>query len=400
VQPGVARQLGQQQQVPSEEQAGAQYQQQQQQSGVVSEALLPPDAWQQLQWQVTLGNSEEWEDAGPVRQLFRKVSCMQGVGGGWCWLACACSPSHAHAAQHVLGKDWQQQLRSPARLCASSSCTLARAQERHQTPNHSPLECVCRCALQVTFPLLLPAYLGQRLTIPFASAAGYSREWLISSLLCFPLALICYLGLLSLPAVLTACGVGIAAATVGAVLTAWDQPGQMAVQGLGGRAAAVMPGVLAVLAFCMGVVWIDTVATEVVGVITFLAGLASLPFGVMGLTLLAWGNSLGDFFGNRAMARAGHTSTAITACFAAPLFNMLISLACGFSSYLHKLGTSAVRVELTPEVRLGCLFLVSYNLAIILVGRLCGWRLPPWFRHFARVWYALYFTLAVASGFR
>lgn len=31
------------------------------------------DVWQQLQWQVTLGNSEEWVDAGPVRQLFRKV---------------------------------------------------------------------------------------------------------------------------------------------------------------------------------------------------------------------------------------------------------------------------------------------------------------------------------------
>jgi hypothetical protein len=32
------------------------------------------EAWQQLQWQVTLGNSEEWQDAGPIRQLFRKVS--------------------------------------------------------------------------------------------------------------------------------------------------------------------------------------------------------------------------------------------------------------------------------------------------------------------------------------
>lgn len=253
--------------------------------------------------------------------------------------------------------------------------------------------------VQVTFPLLLPAYLGQRLTIPFASSAGYSREWLIVALLCCPLALIAYLGLLSLPAVLAACGAGIAASLLGAVLTAWDQPGQMAVQGLGGRAAAVVPGVLAVLAFVMGVVWIDTVATEVVGIITFLAGLARLPDGVMGLTLLAWGNSLGDYFGNRAMAKAGHTSTAITACFAAPLFNMLISLACGFSSYLHKLGTTAVKVTLTPEVALGCIFLIGYNAAIICVGHMCGQRLPPWFRHFARAWYALYFTLAVASGF-
>jgi sodium/potassium/calcium exchanger 6 len=252
---------------------------------------------------------------------------------------------------------------------------------------------------QITFPLLLPAYLGQRLTIPFASSAGYSRQWLIAALLCCPLALILYLGLLTMPAVLAACGCGVAAAAAAALLTAWDAEGQMPVQGLGGRAAAVAPGVLTILAFCMGVVWIDTVATEVVGVITFLGGLAGLPAGVMGLTLLAWGNSLGDFFGNRAMAKAGHGSTAITACFAAPLFNMLMSLSLGFSSYLHKLGAGAVHVELTSEVALGCVFLMGYNVVIIVVGRLCDNRLPPWFACFARAWYALYFGLSLFFGF-
>eukprot|EP00879_Flechtneria_rotunda_P020184 GHRR01021225.1.p1 GENE.GHRR01021225.1~~GHRR01021225.1.p1 ORF type:complete len:661 (+),score=220.23 GHRR01021225.1:751-2733(+) len=280
-------------------------------------------SWKQLQWQVTLGNSAEWEDAGVVCKLFR----------------------------------------------------------------------------QVTFPLLLPVYLGQRLTIPFPSAAGYSREWLTASLLCCPLALVVYLGLLTLPAVLIACSCGIAAAVAAAVLTWWDRSDQMPVQGLGGTAAAVLPGVLAVVGFIMGVAWIDTMATEVVGALTFLAGLANLPAGVLGLTLLAWGNSLGDFFGNRAMAKAGHASTAITASFAAPLFNMLMSLSLGFSRYLHLLGTNSVKVQLTPEVALGCLFLIGYNIAIITVGRLCGQRLPPWFAYFARAWYGLYFALAVASGF-
>lgn len=221
----------------------------------------------------------------------------------------------------------------------------------------------------------------------------------MAALLCCPLALVVYLGLLNLPAVLVACGLGVAAAVAAAVLTMWDAPGQMPVQGLGGTTAAVVPGVLAVLAFVMGVVWIDTIATEVVGVLTFVAGLAGLPSGVMGLTLLAWGSSLGDFFGNRAMAKAGHGSTAITACFAAPLFNMLMSLSLGFSTYLHKIGSTAVKVQLTPEVALGCVFLMGYNTAIICIGRLCGQRLPPWFACFARVWYGLYFVLSVFSGF-
>lgn len=208
-----------------------------------------------------------------------------------------------------------------------------------------------------------------------------------------------YLGLFTLPAVLVACSCGIAAAAAATALTWWDAPGQLPVQGMGGMAAAVAPGVLAVLAFVMGIVWIDTVATQVVGVLTFVAGLASLPSGVMGLTLLAWGSSLGDFFGNRAMARAGHGSTAITACFAAPLFNMLMSLSLGFTSYFHNIGKRSVSVHLTPEVALGCVFLMGYNVSIICIGRLCGQRLPPWFAYYARVWYGLYFLCAVFFGF-
>lgn len=46
------------------------------------------DTWQQLQWQVTLGNSEEWVDAGPVRQLFRKVRVLQVHS-----ILCACPAS-------------------------------------------------------------------------------------------------------------------------------------------------------------------------------------------------------------------------------------------------------------------------------------------------------------------
>jgi hypothetical protein len=32
--------------------------------------------WQQLQWEMTLGNSEEWEQAGPIRRGFRQVRSL------------------------------------------------------------------------------------------------------------------------------------------------------------------------------------------------------------------------------------------------------------------------------------------------------------------------------------
>lgn len=165
-----------------------------------------------------------------------------------------------------------------------------------------------------------------------------------------------------------------------------------------GPLSAVVPIILSILGFVTGVMWIDTIAGQVVGILSFLASLANFPTGILGLTLLAWGNSLGDYFGNKAMARNGHASTAITACFAAPLFNMLMSLSLGFTSYFHREGLNSVDVQLTPEVALGCFFLMGYNLAIVCVGHLCAQRLPKWFALFARCWYGLYFVLACLSG--
>ena len=47
---------------------------------------------------------------------------------------------------------------------------------------------------------------------------------------------------------------------------------------------------------------------------------------VLGLTVLAWGNSIGDFSTNMAMARKGLANMALTACYAGPVFNLLVRL--------------------------------------------------------------------------
>ena len=46
---------------------------------------------------------------------------------------------------------------------------------------------------------------------------------------------------------------------------------------------------------------------------------------VLGLTVLAWGNSVGDMSTNMAMARKGLANMAMTACYAGPVFNLLAS---------------------------------------------------------------------------
>ena len=52
----------------------------------------------------------------------------------------------------------------------------------------------------------------------------------------------------------------------------------------------------------------------------------SLWVQVLGMTVLAWGNSIGDFSTNMAMAKKGLANMALTACYAGPVFNLLVRL--------------------------------------------------------------------------
>ena len=52
----------------------------------------------------------------------------------------------------------------------------------------------------------------------------------------------------------------------------------------------------------------------------------SIPSAYLGLTVLAWGNSIGDFFSNTSLARRGLGEMAIAGCYGGPVFNILVGL--------------------------------------------------------------------------
>ena len=47
---------------------------------------------------------------------------------------------------------------------------------------------------------------------------------------------------------------------------------------------------------------------------------------LLGLTVLSWGNSLGDAFATMAISRRGFGEMAFTGCIAGPVFNVLFGL--------------------------------------------------------------------------
>ncbi|GLD93044.1 hypothetical protein PINS_up001636 [Pythium insidiosum] len=80
------------------------------------------------------------------------------------------------------------------------------------------------------------------------------------------------------------------------------------------------------LAFVMSIVWIMNIADEVLAVLETLGSLFGISDSVLGVSVLAWGNSVGDLVSNTAIARDGFPTMAFAGCFAGPMFNLLVGL--------------------------------------------------------------------------
>eukprot|EP00158_Paraphelidium_tribonemae_P009201 Partr_v1_DN28799_c0_g1_i1_m63380 putative calcium exchanger len=78
--------------------------------------------------------------------------------------------------------------------------------------------------------------------------------------------------------------------------------------------------------FVMGLFWIYLVANEVVGVLRALGTILSISPAIMGVTVLAFGNSISDLISNVTMARMGFPTMSISASFSGPLITILLTL--------------------------------------------------------------------------
>ena len=74
------------------------------------------------------------------------------------------------------------------------------------------------------------------------------------------------------------------------------------------------------------IAWINFASDVIVDLLKLFGLILNLPQALLSLTVLAWGNCLGDMSADVAMTRKGFGEMGITATVAGPVFNVLVGM--------------------------------------------------------------------------
>lgn len=130
------------------------------------------------------------------------------------------------------------------------------------------------------------------------------------------------------------------------------------------------------IAFVMSVFWISNVAGELLNCLATLGTLLDLPPAILGLTVLAWGNSVGDLVADVAVAKAGQPALAMAGCFAGPMFNMLVGLGMALVIQTAKVYPEAYQLNFHISLVVAFVFLFTSLMGSLLVVTWSRFRVP------------------------
>ncbi|KAK8020694.1 hypothetical protein PG990_005832 [Apiospora arundinis] len=140
------------------------------------------------------------------------------------------------------------------------------------------------------------------------------------------------------------------------------------------------------MGFIIAVAWISTIAGEVVGVLKTFGVILDISEAILGLTVFAVGNSVGDLVADITVARLGYPVMALSACFGGPLLNILLGIGLGgayqtihaANHHHHKhpdrpVHYKAYTIEVTATLMISAVVLLITLLVLLIVVPLNKW---------------------------
>ncbi|KAJ2639052.1 hypothetical protein GGF40_001158 [Coemansia sp. RSA 1286] len=121
--------------------------------------------------------------------------------------------------------------------------------------------------------------------------------------------------------------------------------------------------------FVCGLAWVYIVADEIVSITQALGVILNLNEEIMGLTVVGFGNSLGDLVTNLTLTRMGFPMMAISACFGGPMLCLLLGVGvAAFASLASgEISSGAYRIPLTSPTVLVSTACLLFNSALFLL---------------------------------
>lgn len=149
------------------------------------------------------------------------------------------------------------------------------------------------------------------------------------------------------------------------------------------------------LGFCSAVAWIEVIAGELVNLLTVLGVISTIDLAILGLTVLAWGNSIGDMIADVSVAKRGYAKMGISAAVSGPTLNVLLGI--GFGTFIKTLSDSN-QSNLMPDtgnIFISCLA-IMFGIAMYAMSVYCShWRLTKIFGYWCFLYYMIFLVVNV-----
>lgn len=130
--------------------------------------------------------------------------------------------------------------------------------------------------------------------------------------------------------------------------------------------------------FVSSICWIALFATEIISIFQAIATSYNLSDDILGLTVFAWGNSVGDLISNFTIARMGLPLMAFGACFGAPLLSLCLL---GISTILINIQRADSSfslnydIETTITVKIMAMSVILNMFMLFAIVRFNGWMI-------------------------